>query len=187
MAGETIEEQLQILDHKLSQLKREYDQYFLGTRPREPVLLRGDVNKMVAKLSNLHIQNTGARFKFSSLCSRFQAFRRQWDETLRKIEAGTYERHQFKAKIHGVGGSKVGGPPGPKPDAGRGEDLFQNYMDARLACGESVKGLTREKVEGVIEKQRAQLTKKFGAEAQFSFRVAVEDGKVRLKASRKTG
>ncbi len=36
-----IEDDLKVLDRKLSQLKREYDQYFLGTRPREPVLLAG--------------------------------------------------------------------------------------------------------------------------------------------------
>ena len=183
MAAETIEEHLQTLDHKLSQLKREYDQYFLGTRPREPVLLRGEVNKIVARLSNQPIQNTGARFKFSSLCSRFQAFRRQWDETLRKIEAGTYERHQFKARIHGAGGKPTGGGAAPSSQAAK-SDLFQEYVDARMACGESVKGLTREKVEGVIAKQRAQLAEKYGADTKFAFRVAVEGGKVRLKASK---
>jgi hypothetical protein len=37
----------------------------------------------------------------------------------------------------------------------------------------------------VIQKQRAELSKKFGENAEFSFRVAVEGGKVRLKAARK--
>jgi len=187
LAGaENVEEDLKVLDHKLAQLKREYDQYFLGTRPREPALLRGEVNKIIVRLSNTAIQNTGQRFKFSSLCSRFQAFRRQWDETLRKIEEGTYERHRFKARLHGRGGAGSGGrPAADRAGEGAGEDLYQSYVDARLACGESVKGLAREKLENVIEKQRTQLRERFGSASDFQFRVAVEDGKVRLKASRK--
>jgi len=94
MAGErTTEEEIKILDVKINQLKREYDQYFLGTRPREPVQLAGEVRKLTAMLSNNPIQNTGLKFKFSSTVSRYQAFNRQWQDTLRKIEQGTYERH----------------------------------------------------------------------------------------------
>lgn len=182
MQSEGIDEELRILDFKLTQLKRDYDQYFLGTRPREPVVARSEVNKAVVKLTNTPLKNTAARFKFSSICSRFQAFRRQWDETLRKIEDGTYERHRFKAKIH-----RQSGPTSVRSNenAPEGDDLYQSYVDARLACGESVKGLSREKLERVIEKQRAELAEKFGGKADFTFRVAVEGGKVRLKAARK--
>lgn len=188
MAAETLEEELQVLDHKLAQLKREYEQYFLGTRPRAPGVLRSEVNKIVAILTNTPLQNTALRFKFSSLCSRYQAFKRQWDETLRKIEAGTYERHRFKAKIQhsGEGGQaqRLSVPSGKGPAA---DDLYQSYVDARLACGESVKGLTRDKLERVVAKQTAQLRSKFGDESKFAFRVSVEDGKVRLKAARSKG
>jgi len=185
VASKDLEETLQTLDHKLIQLKREYEQYFLGTRPREPGLLRGEVSKIVVILSNQPIQNTGLRFRFSSLCSRYQAFKRQWDETLRKIEAGTYERHQFKAKLHRPGAArrrqKSGASHAPQ------EDFFQSYVDARLACGQDVKGLTRDKLEGVLDQQRTQLREKFGDDSKFNFRVAVENGKVKLKATRKTG
>jgi hypothetical protein len=180
---DTIEEAIRILDFKMSQLKRDYDQYFLGSRPREPVLLRGEMNKLVIMLTNTAIQNTALRFRFSSLCSRFQAFRRQWDENLRKIEQGTYERHRFKAKIHGAKGA-----PAPKAgssaSAAGDDDLYQSYIDARLACGQPVDGISRQKLEGVIEKQRTQLRDRYGDAASFRFRVAVEDGKVKVKASR---
>jgi hypothetical protein len=181
--NEDIEEAIQLLDIKIGQLRRDYDQYFLGTRPREPVLLRGEVQKLIVVLTNQPIQNTGLRFKFSSLCSRYQAFKRQWDDILRKIEAGTYERHRFKAKIHGS--SEMAPPPAATPpEKAPKDDLFQSYLDARLACGQNVKGLTRDKLDGVIERQRAQLREKYGSDSHFSFRVAVEKGKVRLKATR---
>jgi hypothetical protein len=184
---DAIEEELRMLDFKLGQLKRDYDQYFLGTRPREPVQLRGEVNKTVVELTNTAIKNTAARFKFTSICSRYQAFRRQWDEILRKIEAGTYERHRFKAKLHEQGGEDDAAPPQAEAAPARGDDIYERYIDARTKCGESVKGLSREKLDGIIAKQRAQLVEKFGKEAQFRFRVEIEDGKARLKASRVKG
>jgi len=179
--SEIIEEDLRMLEFKMSQLKRDYDQYFLGTRPREPVQLRGELNKLVARLTNTPIPNTACRFKFSSLCSRFQAFRRQWDETLRKIEDGSYERHRFKAKLRepGAGPARSAGS-----DQAPEDDLFQSYLDARLACGESVKGLSRDKLDKVVDQQRGRLTERFGSDARFDFRVKVEGGKARLKASR---
>ena len=105
-----VAEDMIVLDNKIKQLKFEYDQYFIGSRPREPVLTRGEVNKLVTRYSNVGIQNTAMRFKFNTLCSRLFAMRRQWDETLRKIEAGTYERHVFKAKLHERERGRTGDP-----------------------------------------------------------------------------
>ncbi len=183
MSTEAIDDDLRMLEFKLAQLKRDYDQYFLGNRPREPVQLRSEINKAVIELTSTAIKNTGARFKFTSICSRYQAYRRQWDETLRKIEAGTYERHRFKARLHEqqAPGESAAVPPVSAPTPG---DLYQSYVDARRTCGESVSGLTREKLESIIAEQRDALRTKFGESAEFSFRVQIEDGKARLKASR---
>jgi hypothetical protein len=184
----SLDEEIETLDRKLGQLKREYEQYFLGSRPREPVLLKGEVYKKVAFLSQQPIQNTALRFRFGSLCSRYQSMRRQWEEILRKIEAGTYERHQFKAQLHekerGVAPSRASAATPATKGAAAGDDVFEAYLQARRECGQSVKGLTRERVEAVLEKQRADLRKRFGDETKFRFRVVVEDGQARLKASR---
>jgi hypothetical protein len=181
----SLDEEIETLDRKLGQLKREYEQYFLGSRPREPVLLKGEVYKKVAFLSQQPIQNTALRFRFGSICSRYQSMRRQWEEILRKIEAGTYERHQFKAQLH-ERERKIA--PVKAPAAARAapaaDDVFEAYVQARRECGQSVKGLTREKLEAVLEKQRTDLRQRFGSDASFRFRVVVEDGQVRLKASR---
>lgn len=174
------EEELVDLDRKLKQLKLDYERYFLGTRPREPVVMRADVEKTMVRLANNPIQNTALRFKYNSICSRFQAFKRQWNETLRQIENGTYARHRFKANLRGAGGSAGAPPP---PDSG-GEDLFSSYRDARLACGQAARSLTPKKFEQMLEKQRGQLAAKFGDDARFQFRVVVEDGRAKLKASR---
>jgi hypothetical protein len=186
----TVEEDLFELDRKLKQLKLDYEQYFLGTRPREPSMLRGEVQKMITIFTSTPIQNTGLRFKFSSICSRFQAFKRQWDETLRKIEAGTYKRHRFKADLHEKQRLQKAQhqldaeAATPGSSASGGGDLFVDYRDARDSCGQGTSGLTQQKLDQVIEKQTAQLRQRFGNDAEFRFRVVVEDGKAKLKASK---
>ena len=114
----TLEEELQVLDAKVKQLKLDYEQYFSGSRPREPVMLRAEVQKAVARWANTPIQNTAQRFKFNSMNSRFQALKRQWDPTLRNIEAGTYERHDFRADLHDrERGTKSRRPAAPRAAA----------------------------------------------------------------------
>jgi hypothetical protein len=187
-ALEDIEDALRELDRKAKQLRLDYERYFLGTRPREPILLRSEVDKAMVILSNTAIQNTALRFRYNSIASRYQAQKRQWNETLRQIEAGTYARHRFKADLHQrdrdrAEAQRAGSTTAPGAPNGP-DDMFDQYRDARLACGQPVKSLSREKLEGMLQKQKKTLRERFGDNAKFSFRVVVEDGKAKLKAKR---
>jgi len=184
--SESAVDELKILDAKLNQLKREYEQYFLGTRPREPVLLAGEVRKLIAIQTNNPFPNTALKFKFSSICSRYQAFNRQWQENLRKIEQGTYTRHRFKADLHQRAAAETR-PGAAAPDGSRADDLgvYTAYVEARQACGQDVKNLSPAKLRAVLRKQEKSLRARFG-DAEIRFRVVVEDGKAKLKASRGT-
>ena len=170
----SVDEDLKILEAKINQLKLDYERYFLGTRPREPAQLRSEVQKVVTFYSNTAIQNTALRFRFSSLCSRFQAFKRRWDETLRQIEDGSYQRHRFRAGLQERGDEK---PPRPE------DDLYSAYVDARRACGQDVRTLSRDRLEAVLKRERASLRRRYGDQA-FEFRVVVEKGRAKLKARR---
>jgi hypothetical protein len=177
------EDELRELDRKVKQLKLDYERYFLGTRPREPLLQRSEVDRLIIIYANTPIQNTALRFKLNSICSRYQALKRQWTETLRKIEQGTYQRHRFKADLHErerLNSAQTEADEGPGPAE---PDLFTEYRDARLACGQGVKNLSPEKFEELLDRQRKALRKRYG-NTEFRFRVAVEKGKVKLKASR---
>lgn len=185
--GVNIDEDLQVLDAKMKSLRLDYEQYFLGSRPREPSLLRSEVQKMVAFYANTPIQNTALRFKFNNLRARFFSFRRHWDETLRKIEEGTYERHVFKADLHARerGGRKQASAKGnaAAAKAEQGENqLFGAYVAAREQCGQGVKGLTPEQFEKMLKTQEAAIRAKYKCE-KVNFRVVVEEGKTKLKAS----
>ncbi len=184
--GTDVEEDLVVMDVKLKQLKNEFDQYFLGTRKREPYLLKNEVAKMMTLYANIRIQNTGHRFKFNNLRARYFSLKRHWDLTLRKIEEGRYERHVFKANLRErEASSAVASQPGREPVAGAkaGEGgLFDDYLAARLACGQGTKGVTKDKLDALLAKQERAIREKTGC-AEVRFRVVVEGGKTKLKAS----
>lgn len=177
--GVEIVDDLQTMDVKLKMLRAEYEQYFLGTRNREPSMLRQEVQKMFSIYANRSIQNTGYRFKFGNLRSRYFAFRRHWDATMRKIEDGTYERHVFKANMR-VRDSA----PARKPSVTAGSDrdeLYESYIAARQACGQDVGKMTPKALSDLLRKQESAIRSKLGCE-NVQFRVVVEDGKAKLKA-----
>jgi hypothetical protein len=181
----TIDEDLQILDTKFKQLKLDYDQYFLGSRPREPAMLRAEVQKMIVMFSNTPIQNTASRFRFNSINSRYQAFKRQWDVTVRQIDAGTYARHVFKANLKDrMNANTTDRAERAKTGAAAGaeERLFESYLVAAKSCGQNVASLTPEKLQKAVAKQEAEMRKKLGCD-QVKFKVIVQNGKVKLKAS----
>lgn len=174
------EEEIEILGRKLQQLKLAYDQYFLGSRPREPIMLRDEVHKIIVAISNQPIQNTAMRFKFNSIMSRYQSFKRQWTETLRQIEQGTYHRHQFRAGLRDR--KDIVKDPEPAPTQDRG-DVYDAYVEARRSCGQSVANLTPAKLDAILDKQLAAVRKRYG-DSEVRFKVVVEQGKAKLKVAR---
>lgn len=184
---ESIADDLVVLDNKIKQLKFEYNLYFTGSRPREPVMLRGEVQKLVTRYSNTGIANTALRFKFNTITSRYFALRRQWDAILKQIEDGTYKLHIFKANLRER--SSPDAPPVASEDTparnettGGGTDLFEAYTRARRDCGEDPKAVSREKLDQLVEQQRSAIQKRFGCD-EVRFRVVVENGKTKLKAT----
>ena len=176
----SLDEDLQVLDHKLRQLKLDYEHYFLGRHPREPISLRAEVQKQFIRFSGVPIRNTAARFRFNSLNARFQAMKRQWDATLRQIENGTYKRHVFKAKLH-----EEAGPAQETMSQDRDErlsTLFETYRDAARQCGQNVDNLTPASLQAALSRQEASVREKLGCK-EVEFRVVVSGGKARLKAS----
>ena len=185
--GADTEDDLRMLDVKLKQLRMEYEQYFLGARKREPQMLRGEVNKVVAYYANAPIRNTALRFLFNNLRARYFTHKRLWDETCRKIEDGTYQRHLFKADLHERERAerrqkRAAAVPSAAAPAPGEEALFDAYVGARAGTGQGTAGLTREKFETLLRQQEKTIRAKFGA-AKVDFRVVVEEGRAKLKAT----
>jgi len=186
--GIDIDDDLHVHDVKIKTLRRDYEHYFCGSRQREPSQGRQEVERILRLWSNKHIQNTAARFRFNNLNSRFFSFRQQWDRILREMENGTYKRHLFKADLHDRERAEGGGAtPSHRADDGAErakaeKETIAAYLDTRMACGESVKGLSETKVKAFLEKQRATLKEKHNCK-DVKFRVDVVNGKAKLKAT----
>jgi hypothetical protein len=146
------------------------------------------VQKIINYYANVPIRNTGHRFKFNNLRARYFAFRRHWDDTQRKIEDGSYERHRFQAELHererGIKNAEPAAPRKAAAPAGRNDldQLYDAWIEARAATGQATAVITREKLAAQLEQQTKTIRERFGA-GEVRFRVVVEDGRAKLKAS----
>jgi len=85
-------EDIETLAIKVTRLKTEYEQYFANLKKREPLRLREDVEKIIMRYSNVPLTNTALKFKFSSVVSKYIAYKQHWIRVLREIAEGTYHR-----------------------------------------------------------------------------------------------
>lgn len=189
---QNLEKDLNELERKLVDLKVRYDQYFLGIEKVEPNKMREQAANIVKKYAGVPIQNTGHKFRYTTLVARYNSMTAYWNRVLREIEEGTYRREQFKQKLHGQ--AKGDAPPATasatdsKPAAaGKASAndpmaiLYQQYMDARKNAGESTKGISKEVLEKQLKKQMQAIKEQYQCK-RVTFKVVVEDGKAKIKA-----
>ncbi|MCH2172586.1 hypothetical protein MK489_17565 [Myxococcota bacterium] len=181
MSSPDHERAIEHLDLELSQLKFAYDQYFLGAVPREPVTQRSKFDRALRGVAARQIQNTGLRFRRSGIGARYQALSRQWNDTLRKIEQGTYTRHQFRAQIHGNGAQVPEGPNGGSRE--EIDDLLAAVRDAQRNTSGPSPSPSRAKLAQWVADQRAALKHRHG-DVEVCFRVVVSEGRIKLQAAR---
>jgi hypothetical protein len=183
-----IAEDLTKLEHQIKELITRYEQYFVGLEKREPLPLLGDVEKMVRRYANVPINNTMYKHKYTMLVARLNTYREHWNRILRLIEEGKYSRDRFirdlhlrqKAKkpVHHEEHQEEHHPHHPTEL----DRIFNELREARKACHLPVEKLSLELVAATIEKSKAALTARLGS-ADLVFRVVVEDGKPKIKAS----
>jgi hypothetical protein len=90
--GDALDEILNELEHKIERVRTLYDQYFMGIEKMEPQVARKEVTRFLLTYAQMHIRNTGQRFRFHSLQQKWNIYVTLWNRTMREIEAGTYRR-----------------------------------------------------------------------------------------------
>lgn len=180
-----LNRELELLEVELKRLEAEYTMYFAGRRPRPPWETRGRVQAMVRRLDNTHIPNTGGRFRFNTLQSRFQTFADLWDRGLKAKEEGRpgpfanlrppVEEKQ-KRPIDRVLNVTTFSDPTKEMD--KLQDLYDSLAEARREVGEEA--IPFHKFADLIKAQVGALKKK--GTLEVAFRVAVKQGKVAFTA-----
>jgi hypothetical protein len=183
VAPSEIERGLTQLESELKRLEAEYNMFFSGRLPKPPWETRSRVDALVKKYDRAYIQNTGDRFRFTTLQSRYATFIDLWDRGMRAREEGR----------SGPFPQKRADPPAPKApddrivkveafkDPTREVDkltgLYESLSEARRAVGEAP--VPFQKFAELVKSQ----VQKLGSDgAEVAFRVAVKDGKVSFTA-----
>jgi hypothetical protein len=180
-----LDRELEILEAELKRLEAEYNMFFAGRLPRPPWETRGRVTAMVRRLDNVHISNTGGRFRFNTLQSRFQTFSDLWDRGLKAREEG---RPGPFASLRPPADEKpkrtedrilhVTTFSDPVKEVDKLQHLYESLAEARREVGEEA--IPFHKFAELIKTQVGAFKQK--GTAEVAFRVAVKHGKVAFTA-----
>jgi len=186
---ESIDDDLQRLAAELQKLEAEYNMYFSGRLARPPWETRNRVAAIIQQYDRSYIQNTGDRFRFGTLQSRFSTLVDLWDRGLRAKEEGRAgpfsvmrrdDKREEKPRDRIVHVSTF---QDPLREMDRVHELYESLAEARREQGQEAVPFHR-----FVDLVKQQVTKMRGSgDAEVAFRVMVKDGKVTLTARQLKG
>jgi hypothetical protein len=180
----SIDRELMKLEADLKQLEAEYNMFFSGRLPKPPWDTRARVEKVIKMMDRAYIQNTGDRFRFHTLQSRFQTFIDLWDRGLRAREEGRPGpfAQQTKKEPDKKGAEDrilhVAAFRDPVREVDKLEELYDSLTEARKEVGEQQ--IPFHKFADLVKTQVKKL--RDTGSPEVAFRVAVKDGKVNFTA-----
>ena len=185
MPPSTIDRDLTRLETDLKQLEAEYNMFFAGRLPKPPWETRARVEALVKQFDRGHIPNTGDRFRFTTLQSRYATFIDLWDRGLRAREEGRpgpFARKHMPAEPDKKGPENrilhVSSFRDPVREIDKLTDLYESLAEARREVGEDAPPFHK-----FAELVRTQVKKlRDTGSPEVAFRVAVKDGKVNFTA-----
>jgi hypothetical protein len=180
-----IERELQRLEGELKLLESEYNMFFSGRLPTPPWETRARVEAIVKQLDRGHIPNTGERFRFTTLQSRYATFIDLWDRGLRAREEGRPGPFAHKRVAKEPESKRpedrilnVSSFRDPVREIDKLTELYESLAEARREVGEET--VPFHKFAELVKNQVKKL--KQGGSPEVAFRVAVKDGKVNFTA-----
>jgi hypothetical protein len=199
-----LEEDLEKIDEGIFKLQKEWERFFSGQERKAPFEAKQRLDRLVRRYGGVEIRNNVERFRFQSLTAKYNTLSDMWNRKLRAIEEGRpLTSVQLKHVREAEAEAATTAPPAPRPAAGsrsmetpgptiaevrlstlRDDEqgvkaLYDQFKAARASVGESE--VKFESFKKLIAQQRTRLLEEKDAVA-VDFRVALQDGKVALKA-----
>jgi hypothetical protein len=176
-----IDAELSRLEAGIRQLKVQYDMFFAGALPREPVELRHQLEATFKEHSRSPFRQYVHRFRFNGLLSRFNSMCELWGKTVRDREEGDHRQagqmDRFGLKERLLARCNVADPDSDREGLRR---LHTRYVDeSRLRQAGRVPSFENF-VRGVTEQTR-RLREQAGCD-QIELRLVLRDDKIQLKA-----
>jgi len=83
-----VYEDCDLIDRSIQQLQVEWDKFFSGVEKKPPSDLMGRVEQLVKRYAYAEIKNSGERFRYQSVTTRFNTFKELWNKRMRAREEG---------------------------------------------------------------------------------------------------
>jgi len=170
------------LESGIRQLKIQYDMFFAGSIPKQPLELRAELERIIRRHSVAPIRKYAVRFHFNALVSRFNSLSELWAKTLRALEEGD---RPAPAVADRAGSSEQVIARCTVKDPEKERDLLKllhaRLLDARKKAGDATGKLSFESFVLSVNAQAGKMRDKTGCD-KVDLRVIVVDRKVIVKA-----
>ncbi len=194
----TTDEELTQLERDIRQLKIEYDQYFGGGKKRPPSDVEWRIEQLIKRYADRSAEiSFGQRFRYNNLAQTYAKYREIFRKRMKQREEGV-PRHfgaaarTIEAARARAGGNTISVRENPLPvcavacsdpdkELEKVVKLYEAFVAAKQNAGESTERLNLHTFKEFLTQKAQQFTKRDGSQ-QVEYVVAVEAGKVRLKA-----
>ena len=177
-----LESDIARLETSIRQLKIQYDMFFAGSTPKQPLELRIEIERIIRRHSSAPIRKYAARFHFNSLVSRYNVMSELWAKSLRALEEGDRPApavaNRAGAAEEIVARCTVKDPTAEQPLI---QLLHARFLAARKKAGLATGKLSFESFARNVGSQADKLREKTGCD-RVELRVVVVDRKVVVKA-----
>ncbi|MFN2516329.1 MAG: MXAN_5187 C-terminal domain-containing protein [Pyrinomonadaceae bacterium] len=181
----TVDDQLTRLEEDIRRLKIEFDIFFNGASKRPPYDTKGRVETIMKRLGDDRTLSYAQRFRYTTLTTRYNAFRDLWRRTMQGREEGrdAIATARVSAKEQAVANFKRANfvCDNAHKDVELVKNLYSALMEAKKVCGEPVEGFSFPRFHRLIASQADGLKERLGCE-RVSFSIDVEGGHVSFKA-----
>ena len=181
-----FEQQMHHLEAEIRRLETEYNMFFAGRLKRPPFETKNRVAALIKRHDQSFIRNTGDRFRFESLQSRYFKFLELVDRQMTNRELGRPTLGVAQRPTANAGkGDRAKDPNVIRigKDAKTGQDsetvkqLFERLAEEKKKVGEAPVAIDR-----LAALVKAQVDKYAKEGKDVTFKIATKDGKVTLTA-----
>lgn len=175
--GPPLGEALDHLQRDVRQFQVDFERFFNGGLPLPPEELRNRIQAQLRNLRNTNITAAVDNFRLNDLEARYNSYNEMFNRRLRDVEEGRGP-HRVVAFVEKPRFDPRGGIVfGPEIDSAAAEALYHGLVSGP---GDGPK-FDLDSFQTYLRRQTESIRQKTGCD-EVQFRVAEEDGKLKLKA-----
>ena len=175
---EPLDPRFDRLDRRIQQLKVEYNRYFAGDLPLPPTGLRDEIDAEMRRLRAINMRRSVDAFRFSAIEAKLHSYSEMYARRVRAAEEGKVApRRPSHPAMTPIWDADAGIVVTPRLESDAVEALFAGLVQRNGKAPT----MDLDTFRNYLQRQVAQIREKTGCES-VQFRVATEEGKVKLKA-----